>query len=57
MVGFILIATLPHFLAQVQCFSSGESYFGLSYHGGKLMTEPVSVNILWFGTGWQEADR
>ncbi|BBH02315.1 Protein kinase superfamily protein, partial [Prunus dulcis] len=37
--------------------ASGESSFGLSYHGGKLMTEPVSVNILWFGTGWQESDR
>ncbi|KAI5334848.1 hypothetical protein L3X38_024981 [Prunus dulcis] len=57
MVGFILIGTSLYFLAQFQCFSSGESSFGLSYHGGKLMTEPVSVNILWFGTGWQESDR
>ncbi|PON97612.1 Phosphate-induced protein [Trema orientale] len=45
------------FLPQFSCFSWYESSSDLYYHGGKIITEPVNVSLLWFGTGWQESDK
>ena len=40
------------------CISStNESSSDLYYHGGKIMTEPVAVSLLWFGSGWRESGR
>ncbi|KAJ0083796.1 hypothetical protein Patl1_29440 [Pistacia atlantica] len=51
---FILVLiVLPRF----PCLSPDESSYGLSYNGGKIMTEPVTVSLLWFGTRWEESGR
>ncbi|KAF3454302.1 hypothetical protein FNV43_RR04749 [Rhamnella rubrinervis] len=34
-----------------------ESSFSLYYHGGKIMTKPVTVSLLWVGTGWKGPGR
>lgn len=56
-LGFLLTALLLHFLPQSHCLSPGESSFGLYYHGGKIMTKPITVSLIWVGTGWKESGR
>ncbi|KAJ7965008.1 Wall-associated receptor kinase-like [Quillaja saponaria] len=55
MFGFLLTALLLQYLPQSPCLFSYESSIGLSYNGGRIMTEPVKVSILWFGDGWQDS--
>ncbi|KAK9274295.1 hypothetical protein L1049_019109 [Liquidambar formosana] len=55
MVDILLTALLLSFLPQYPCLSSEESTFSLSYYGGNIMTEPVTVSLLWFGSGWEES--
>ncbi|KAK2641061.1 hypothetical protein Ddye_022824 [Dipteronia dyeriana] len=57
MVRIFSTALLLYFLPQFPCLSPDETTFGLSYNGGRIMTEPVSVSLIWFGTGWQESGR
>ncbi|KAH7542207.1 hypothetical protein FEM48_Zijuj02G0048800 [Ziziphus jujuba var. spinosa] len=56
--GFFLTALLVLlFLPQSLCLSPDESSINLYYHGGKIMTKPVTVYLLWVGTGWKESGR
>ncbi|KAL5766346.1 hypothetical protein ACOSP7_016963 [Xanthoceras sorbifolium] len=57
MVGILSTALLLYFLPQFPCLSPDETTFALSYNGGRIMTEPVTVSLIWFGTGWQESGR
>lgn len=56
-LGFFLTPVLLYLLPQSHCLSLDESSYGLDYHGGKIMTKPVTVSILWIGTGWKESGR
>ncbi|KAI9188478.1 hypothetical protein LWI28_021003 [Acer negundo] len=55
---YLFDCTFTLFSSSVSLFiSPDETTFGLSYNGGRIMTEPVSVSLIWFGTGWQESGR
>lgn len=57
-LGFFLTALLVLLcLPRSLCSSPDESPFDLYYHGGKIMTKPVTVSLLWVGTGWKESGR
>lgn len=55
MLGVLLTTLLLSNLPRRTCFSRDEGSFSLAYNGGKIMTEPVSVSLLWFGTEWEES--
>ncbi|KAK0604379.1 hypothetical protein LWI29_015074 [Acer saccharum] len=57
MVRIFSTALLLYFLPQFPCLSPDETTSGLSYNGGRIMTEPVSVSLIWFGTGWNESGK
>ncbi|GFZ20641.1 hypothetical protein Acr_28g0013460 [Actinidia rufa] len=57
MVGLLLVSLLLHILPGISCLSRDESSFGLSYNGGKIMTEPVAVSLIWFGTDWEKSGQ
>lgn len=57
MMGFLLIAFLLCFLPQFPSLSQANSSFNLSYNGGKIMIEPATVYLLWFGIGRKESGR
>ncbi|KAF8403605.1 hypothetical protein HHK36_011709 [Tetracentron sinense] len=53
LVTALFLASLPLF----SCLSSDEDSFSFTYNGGKIMTQPVTVSLLWFGDGWQKSGR
>ena len=57
MMGFLLTAFLLCYLSQFPSLSQADSSFNLSYNGGKIMTEPATVSLLWFGIGQKESGR
>ena len=57
MMGFLLTAFLLCYLPQFPSLSRADSSFNLSYNGGKIMTEPATVSLLWFGIGRKESGR
>lgn len=57
MMGFLLTAFLLCYLPQFPSLSQADSSFNLSYNGGKIMTEPATVSLLWFGIGRKESSR
>lgn len=48
---------LSCFLYGFSLVSSETPSLGLTYSGGKIITEPVTISLLWFGAGWRESDK
>ena len=54
----VKVILLVKLMSLSHCISNSyESSSDLYYHGGKIMTEPVAVSLLWFGSGWRESGR
>ncbi|KAA8549852.1 hypothetical protein F0562_001536 [Nyssa sinensis] len=57
MMGVLLTALLLYILPQFPRLYADEGSFSLVYNGGKIMTQPVTVSLLWLGTEWQESGQ